>query len=376
MHTTQPFEPFVARLREFITARGVANPANVLDASSRCGFADLALELFHLQCASNAAYAQFCRHRGRTPDRIKSWWEAPAIPTHAFKDLDLTSIPADQRVRVFHSSGTTQQRPSRHWHSTASLALYEQSLLTGFTLQPTHSPAAVEVKTRHWLFLTPPPDKVPHSSLVHMFDTLANRMPPNAARFLGQADDKGVWRVATDEVCHELRSAREANQPVWLMGTAFNFVNLIDDLQARGESAALPPGSWVLETGGYKGRSRVLAKPDLHRLITQHLGVPEESIVCEYGMSELSSQAYSRPGSSGWLHFPPWARARIVSPETGREVGVGEVGLLQVFDLANVYSVMAVQTEDLARRHEDGFELLGRATDAEPRGCSLMSLTS
>ena len=51
----------------------------------------------------------------------------------------------------------------------------------------------------------------------------------------------------------------------------------------------------------------------------------------------------------------------------------GETGLLRIFDLANVFSVMAVQTEDLAVRRGDGFELLGRAELAEARGCSLMS---
>jgi len=46
--------------------------------------------------------------------------------------------------------------------------------------------------------------------------------------------------------------------------------------------------------------------------------------------------------------------------------------LIRIFDLANVYSVMAIQTEDLGIRRGSGFELLGRATLAEPRGCSLM----
>jgi hypothetical protein len=63
---------------------------------------------------------------------------------------------------------------------------------------------------------------------------------------------------------------------------------------------------------------------------------------------------------------------QIISPETGREGADGETGLIRVFDLANVFSVMAIQTEDLAIRHGGGFELLGRATQAEPRGCSLM----
>jgi len=47
--------------------------------------------------------------------------------------------------------------------------------------------------------------------------------------------------------------------------------------------------------------------------------------------------------------------------------------LLQVLDLANAYSAMAIQTEDLAIRRGAGFELLGRAQQAEARGCSIMS---
>jgi hypothetical protein len=135
-----------------------------------------------------------------------------------------------------------------------------------------------------------------------------------------------------------------------------------------------------METGGYKNRSRTMPKAELHALITKSLGVPCEQIICEYGMSELSSQAYDseiHPPSSilhlRAFHFPPWARAQIISPETGLEVSEGETGLIRIFDLANAFSVAAIQTEDLAIRRGDGFELLGRAQLAEPRGCSLMS---
>ena len=75
-------------------------------------------------------------------------------------------------------------------------------------------------------------------------------------------------------------------------------------------------------------------------------------------------------------HFPPWCRAQVISPETGREVAEGETGLLRIFDLANVRSVLAIQTEDLAVKRGDAFELIGRATQAEPRGCSLMSFNA
>jgi hypothetical protein len=174
------------------------------------------------------------------------------------------------------------------------------------------------------------------------------------------------------------------------LGTAFSFVHLMDYLAERDLRVELPAGSRVMETGGYKNRSRSMPKAELHALITERLGVSEENIICEYGMSELSSQAYGvtsdmwhviRNSSASChsspvtchFHFPPWARAQIISPETGRDVADGETGLIRVFDLANVFSVAAIQTEDLGIRRGGGFELTGRAQLAEPRGCSLMT---
>ena len=93
-------------------------------------------------------------------------------------------------------------------------------------------------------------------------------------------------------------------------------------------------------------------------------------------MSELSSQAYSHwldTRGPGVLRFPPWARALVISPETGNEVADGATGLLRLLDLANVASVLCLQTEDLAIRRGSDFQLLGRRPEAESRGCSLMS---
>ncbi len=132
-----------------------------------------------------------------------------------------------------------------------------------------------------------------------------------------------------------------------------------------------------METGGYKGRSRVLSRAELFAAISTRLGLSPSHMVSEYGMSELSSQAYdhmagaSMPLAERYFRFPPWARATIVDPETGLEARTGAVSLIQICDLANVRSVIAVQTEDLGLRLEAGFQLRGRATWTEPRGCSL-----
>jgi hypothetical protein len=338
-------------------------------------FAELALQLFALQFAHNAPYRRWCQSRGATPQTVTDWRDIPAMPAAAFKELELTCLPPEEWVAEFHSSGTTGQRPSRHRHSADSLALYEASLSAWF--RPHLLPDEPGNRDRaRFLVLTPAPACAPHSSLVHMFATVQRDFSSEPARYFGDVDAAGAWTLDLPAIRARLRDACAASQPLILLGTAFSFVHLLDALAERGETFALPAGSRVMETGGYKGRSRALPREQLHGGITTALGVPASHIVCEYGMSELSSQAYACPDPSllaPHFHFPPWARALVISPETGREVADGSAGLLRVLDLANVWSVMAVQTEDLAVRRGDGFELLGRAPAAEPRGCSLQA---
>ncbi len=430
------FADYAARLRAF-SASGCPQP----DAA----FNELALALFQLQFTHNTPYRRLCEFRGvKSAADISRWEEIPAVPTSAFKELELTSLAPDERTACFFSSGTTEQRRSRHFHSAESLAIYEASLLPWFER---HLLADLNdlmdeqllgpLDKLPMLALTPPPAAAPNSSLVHMFDTvrrefgardslfaglvvvgqapppvIVHQAPPLGVRPAGAlaglatgegaspttASAGGAWTLDLNSALFAIRKSMCANRPLMLLGTAFNFVHLLDHFAVNNMRYKLARGSRVLETGGYKGQSREVPKAELHALITKHLGIAPENIVTEYGMSELSSQAYDRvagevqgPRSKAQgqasvspqvtlspcpraFHFPPWCRARVISPETGLEVAEGETGLLRLFDLANVRSVLAIQTEDLTVKRGDGFELLGRATQAEPRGCSLMSL--
>jgi hypothetical protein len=334
-----------------------------------CGkqFDSLALELFALQFKHNGPYRRFCDARRATPEKIKHWDQIPAVPTAAFKELELSCLPVAERTTVFHSSGTTEHQPSRHYHNAESLAIYEASLLAGFP--------ATE-KGEELLILTPPPEQAPHSSLVYMFETLRRRYGSDESAFSGVVDNSGGWTLNFDATIQALRAAEQTRATLLILGTAFSYVHLLDGLAERNLIFDLAE-SQAMETGGYKGRSRDLPKADLHSLISHRLGIPRSDILCEYGMSELSSQAYDgrwEREMARMFHFPPWARAQVISPETGLEVSEGETGLIRVFDLANVYSVMAIQTEDLGIRCGDGFELLGRAARAEARGCSLQAI--
>ena len=68
---------------------------------------------------------------------------------------------------------------------------------------------------------------------------------------------------------------------------------------------------------------------------------------------------------------PPWVRVSAVDPASLEPVAPGEIGIPRFVDLANVDSVVAVQTADRVRLTGDGVELLGRLPGAPPRGCSI-----
>lgn len=371
---------FGAALRGVLDRWTTVSPAASVDGMGGAWFEEWALRLFRLQLEFNAAYRTECSGSGVTAESVQQWQAIPAVPTVAFKELTLTSLPVERRLRVFQSSGTTGQIPSRHFHDAESLALYEASLWPWFRrhLLPSLDAegAGGQGLSPVPVFLTPPPAQVPNSSLAHMLGCVAREMRSVAPAFFGAVDADASWHLRPEALTEAFARACDSGSPVLLAGTAFNFVHLLDHLQSTGTRWSLPAGSRVMETGGYKGRSRVLSRTELHEGLTGRLGVPGEWIVSEYGMSELSSQAYDAVVGEGGvrrLRFPPWARAVVVSVETGREVKDGDTGLLRIVDLANAWSVLAVQTEDLAVRRGDGFELLGRAPAAEARGCSLRS---
>jgi hypothetical protein len=192
------------------------------------------------------------------------------------------------------------------------------------------------------------------------------------------------WLVARGELdlsaCREALAAAQGSDGACLFaGTAFAWVHLLDALRDAGERFELGSGARLMETGGFKGKSREVGRDDLYGEMSRLLGVPSERIVNQYGMTELGSQFYdsnlASPGRPREKMIPPWVRVRALDPVTGLEAAPGAVGMLAILDLANTGSVAAIQTADLGRcfasGSRDGFEVLGRAEAAEARGCSI-----
>ena len=291
----------------------------------------LALEVYEFQRAHNAPYDAYCRSLG--PQAPSHWRDIPALQQSAFKIAPLRSYPASEDVATFRTSGTTGEGYGEHHFR--SLRLYDEAILRGWDL--------LGLPVLPQVILIPSPADAPHSSLSHMMGTL-------------KARGEQHWRTAITE----------SDRPILLLGTALSFLHCFEAMPGN---LRLPPGSLAFETGGYKGSRRTLAKPELYEMFRARLGLEPDQVINEYGMTELSSQFYAR--GIGKPHTaPPWMRAIAVDPLTGREVADGETGLLRIFDLANLGSVLAIQTRDLAICRGADFELIGRDPTALPRGCS------
>src|SRR5437899_6657480 len=185
------FADYTARLRDFVRRSSPGAPfsegLSAAETDRDRAFNELALALFGLQFDFVKQYRRFCETRS-TSGAVAHWTQIPAIPISAFKEMEVSSLEPSERTAVFHSSGTTAQIHSRHFHNAGSLAVYEASLLPWFQAHLlADSPDPLRM-----LFLTPPPLLAPKSSLVYMFETLRREFGSPASILAGRVAGSGV----------------------------------------------------------------------------------------------------------------------------------------------------------------------------------------
>lgn len=311
------------------------------------------------QARHNAALREWWKLRGFAPEAFTSGSVAPedvpAVPTDVFRHVRLVSDEREPSL-VFRTSGTTSGTRGEHWR--LSTAAYDHGALL---LALDRIPALQTL--RQLVSLTFRKEDAPDSSLAHMVAHFGQQLFAERQSWHFSAD-QGLQTASLRSALHELK------EPTLLFGTAFA---LVEALESRA-LAPLPQGSVVVETGGYKGRTRDVPRKELHASLGEALALPPENIGAEYGMTELSSQYYAFGEEAGASRFrgPHWCRAQAVDPDTLELLEPGRRGLLRFVDLANVDSVVAVQTSDFGCVHEGGsITLEGRRSGAVPRGCSL-----
>jgi len=305
-------------------------------------FPKTALEVFAYQFSRNAPYRRYCEALGKTPETVGSWLEIPAVPTDVFKlpDVGLRCFPESEVSGFFLTSGTTREVKGKHeWRD---LELYEAAVRGGWKER------GLPEMEKPWFFSQRVAD-APHSSLVRMFGIL----------------DEGGERLIDGEGRMDLGKFSPKGESA-VLGTSLALLRACEVM----EPVRLDDGAWIFETGGSKGLRKSFSPEDVRAKLSARFGVPEGRILNEYGMTELFSQFY-KWGDEETHTGPPWTGVRVVDVVTGELAPRGEAGYLEIIDLANLESVMAIRTQDFAVAvGEREFRLLGRDAEAVARGCS------
>ena len=322
------------------------NIQSIFNTHSNDEFKDLCLDVFYFQYHHIQVYKRFVDALHIIPDTVEDIDQIPFMPIEFFKKFDI--IPENKQAQiVFKSSGTTGMQRSQHL--IQDLSVYEKSFTTAFDL------FYHDIKDYTVLALLPSYIENGESSLVYM----ANHLIQTSGH-----SDSGFFLNDYPVLIEKLKTLQAHKQKVLLLGVTYALLDLIEM-----EKFDFPE-LIIMETGGMKGRRKEMIREELHERLCDGFGVSK--IHSEYGMTELLSQAYSK--GDGLFSCPPWMKILIRDvndPLSFMENGKG--GAINVIDLANIYSVSFIATQDLGKMVDtDNFTILGRFDNSDVRGCNLL----
>ncbi len=312
-------------------------------------FERVALEVFEFQARENKVYQEYIKCLGIDVETVKSLVEIPFIPIALFKSKKIVTGSWPSKA-VFTSSGTGASGASKH--HIRSLKHYEDVSLRIFK-KFYGSP-----EDYHIMALLPSYLDRSGSSLVHMVSHLIEES--------GSAHS-GFYLRNYQQLTDQLRALSDtSDRKIMLWGVSFALM----DLAERGPldlSEAV-----IIETGGMKGQRKEMIREELHQILLRAFGGTE--IQSEYGMAELTSQAYT---VSGRFHPPSWMKVMVRDiNDPFHQLSPGKVGGLNLVDLANIDSCAFIETQDLGEVDESGtFQVLGRIDNSDARGCNLLVIS-
>jgi len=309
-------------------------------------FCQLANDCFQFQFQHNPIYQQWCTLLGLKQTNIaQEITNIPFLPISFFKTHSITTTQFSPSA-VFESSGTTNTINSKHL--VKDIAIYEQSFLKAFN--------QFYGDASEWCILGLLPSYLErnNSSLVVMVDRLIK---------LSNHPKSGFYLHNIADLAAVLQALEAKKQPTILIGVTYALLDFAEQYSFQLQHTT------IMETGGMKGRRRELVRNEVHDILKSKWGV--NAIHSEYGMTELLSQAYSK--GNGRFECPPWMKVVVRDEEDPLTVKPFGRGILNIIDLANIYSCCFIATEDAGIVYEDGsFEVLGRVDNSDIRGCSLM----
>ncbi|WP_207514268.1 LuxE/PaaK family acyltransferase [Longitalea luteola] len=308
-------------------------------------FEQLALEVFQFQYNNNAIYQHYVNALSIVGSGVRSVEQIPFLPIRFFKTADIKTTAFEPEA-VFESSGTTQTINSRHY--VKDLNIYRQSFLKAW--EKFYGPL------QEWcvIGLLPAYLERQNSSLIVMVNDMIK---------LSQHAYSGFYLYEYEKLASVLQELEKQGQKTILIGVTFALLDFAEQFPMPLQHTI------IMETGGMKGRRREMTREEVHVLLTTAFQTP--AVHSEYGMTELLSQAYSY--GHGVFNCAPWMKVLVRQDDDPLDVRLAGSGVINIIDLANLYSCSFIATDDVGIVKPDGsFEVLGRVDTSDIRGCNLL----
>ena len=319
----------------------------VFDIQNEHDFEKTALSIFRYQATHNEVYKRYIDLLKVDIDAIQSVDKIPFLPISFFKQQKIVTGQFEPAI-LFTSSGTTGMVNSTHFVKDEQL--YIKSFLQCFRQ------FYGDEKDYTFVCLLPSYLERTGSSLIYMMDYLVKASGKAQSGFYPQLNNSFV------NVIQSLQ--KNKTQKVFFMGVTFALLELAEKFPCDLSNFI------IMETGGMKGRRKEITRAELYETLQQNLNA--KAIHSEYGMTELLSQAYSK--ENGQFYCPKHMKVLIRDLNDPFTIlATNKTGVINVIDLANIYSCAFIATQDAGKILNNGsFEVLGRVDHSDVRGCNLL----
>jgi len=323
-------------------------------------------------------YKRFCDNNAFNPNNDNNLTDYPYIPVNIFKNTELISVPKNKLIRRLQSSATTSGIPSKvHIDAETSKRqiLASSSVMRSFL----HS-------IRHTFFIL---DSNPYTNVT--LDLTARIAATRGFLIMAREyeyfmENKGDGKVSLQvekfiEACNNhAEKQQKSHSNLTIFGFTFIVYEYVVKALMKKNISVNLSGAKLAHIGGWKKLfDRKVVPAKFKEDVYKTLGILPEDIVDFYGFTEQMGIIYGE-NKYGYKVTPAYSEIIIRDTNSLEVVPDGEVGFIQTISpIFSSYPGISVLTEDMGKivgrndsecgRLGTCFEIIGRAKEAEIRGC-------
>lgn len=314
----------------------------IQDVANDNDFWDVAKKIYTFQSKYNVVFKKFVGNLYEHKDDLPFLF----LPITFFK-TELVKTGFWKAEKLFLSSGTTGQIPSKHYVSSSQD--YHDNARSIFQKH------FGSVSDYCFLCLLPSYLERGSSSLVDM-----------CAYFISSSKvgESGFYLSDYESLKVNLLKNEEKEIPTILIGVSYALLDFAEQYEFSQLSHIK-----IMKTGGMKGRRKESHPEELDEKLKERLGVYE--IHAEYGMTECMSQLYG--DEAGYLLNDRMKTIITDLSDPFQMVENGKSGRINIVDIGNIDTCAFIATDDVGYIDDQGLlQILGRIDHSDLRGCNLL----